>query len=158
MADNGRDLHWTSGGWKPYNVFADAPEGFTDVEEYMESQGWETFLDLGSGETLGFSLRVLVRHVKDAHPEYLVEVGGASTVAPFLKVDDLPTAMDLLARWAPALHAHSVAHLVDDLSTGMIEHTGIAETVAARAAWGVEARMPVMARQRANLDRPKHLD
>ncbi|MEU0529225.1 hypothetical protein [Amycolatopsis tolypomycina] len=144
MTTKGADLHWSGNSWEPYNAFAGAPEDEHDIEKRLSSQGWETFLSLGHGETIGFELRVLIRYSGGGetrkHPEYLIEVGGPSAIAPYLKVDDLPTVMDLLARWAPALQAASIANLTYDLATGVIEPNGIVETVAARITWAVENR------------------
>src|SRR5947199_10499251 len=102
MTAAGADLHWSGNSWEPYDAFAGAPEDEPDIEKILRTQGWEEFLSLGHSETIGFELRVLIRYNGGGetrkHPEFLLEVGGPSAIAPYLKVDDLPTVMDLLAR------------------------------------------------------------
>jgi hypothetical protein len=101
-------------------------------------------------------MRVFIRHSRGTtprkHPEFLLEVGGHSAIAPYLKVDDLPTVMDMLARWAPALQASSIADLAHDLISGAIEPNGMVETVAARVTWAAENRTPAMARDHDRLE------
>ncbi|GAA1027200.1 MULTISPECIES: hypothetical protein [Amycolatopsis] len=156
MSADGADLHWSGNSWEPYGAFAGVPDDEHDFEKILSSQGWEEFLSLGNGETIGFAMRVFIRHSRDtaarSHPEFLLEIGGHSSIAPYLKADDLPTAMDLLARWAPTLQASSIADLAQDLTSGAIEPNGLVETVAARAKWAAENRTPSMARDHDRLE------
>ncbi|MFI5614974.1 hypothetical protein [Amycolatopsis sp. NPDC051903] len=153
MAVDDQDLQLsTDGTWEPYLVFANDDDSF-DVEEGLNAQGWEPFLCLGSGETVGVEISLYQRRTRAGHPEYLLSVWGAQNGSPFLKVDTLPAAMQLLAQWAPVVQAASISSVVSDLKEPVIEHEGLVESVAARAAWGAQERMPKLKHIRDQWDR-----
>ncbi|MGW3470128.1 hypothetical protein ACWDKQ_17080 [Saccharopolyspora sp. NPDC000995] len=146
-----RDLQLSADGkWEPYDVFGGASD-VTDAGDYLESQGWKPFLRLGAGEWASLNLLTWQRD-QDGRSEYLIEVSNQEQASEYLKVIGLPRLMDLLARWAPAVQAASIADVVQDLHEPVIEHGGIVETVAARAAWGVQDRLPKLRSYRQQWD------
>jgi hypothetical protein len=152
MTDEGRDLQLTADSrWEPYDALANAKDT-ADVEAMLDSVGWKAFMRLGSAEDFGFEISVYECRSGNGHPEYLLDVWGDAHGSPYLKVDNLPAVMDLLSKWAPVLQAASIAHVVRDLAAGIIEHEGIVETVAARAAWGAQEHMPKLKKHRDQRD------
>jgi hypothetical protein len=92
-----------SGKWVPYDL--GLPDD--DIDAGLAADGWEKFFEIGEGEALGPGLFVWARSPHDGgHPEYLLQVeGNRGHLSPFLRVSDLPTAMDLLSRWVPVVQA-----------------------------------------------------
>ncbi|TDX84923.1 hypothetical protein [Amycolatopsis arida] len=153
MPDEGQDLQLTpEGRWEPYDALADAEDDGGDVEALLHSLGWTSFVRLGSGEDFGVEIEVYERRTRDGHPEYLLDIWGEHSGSPYLKVDNLPAVMELLAKWAPIVQAASISRVVRDLAAGAIEHEGLVETVAARAAWGVQERLPKLKKHRDQWD------
>ncbi len=155
MADTNRqDLQLgADGAWEPYAVFTAEDDEVVGVEEALEAKGWESLLNLGSSERFGFEINLYQRRTGTGHPEYLLAVWGEQLGSPFLKVNSLPAAMQLLSQWAPAVQAASISRVVSDLAEGSIEHEGLVETIAARAAWGVQERLPKLKEYRDQEDR-----
>ncbi|WP_190817728.1 hypothetical protein [Saccharopolyspora pogona] len=146
-----RDLQLSDDGkWEPYDVSGGASD-VTDVGDYLESQGWSPYLRLGAGEWASLNLLTWQRD-QDGRSEYLIAVSNQDQASEYLKVSSLPTLMDLLARWAPAVQAASIADVVQDLHEPLIEHEGIVETIAARAVWGVQDRLPRLRSYRQTWD------
>ncbi|MQA08132.1 MAG: hypothetical protein GEU98_06180 [Pseudonocardiaceae bacterium] len=59
-------------------------------------------------------------------------------------VNSFPELMDLIARWAPAVQAATITHVMEQVWGLDLQDYGLVETVAARAAYGsnqVLARM-----------------
>ncbi|MFC4859502.1 hypothetical protein [Actinophytocola glycyrrhizae] len=155
MAETNRqDLQLSADGtWEPYAVFTAEDEEIDELGEALRAKGWESLLDLGSDDNIGFEINLYQRRPDSGHPEYLLAVWGNQIGTPFLKVDNLPAAMQLLSQWAPAMQAASIAHVVSDLSAPYIDHHGLVETLAARAAWGVQERLPALKQDRDQRDR-----
>ncbi|MFB9688414.1 hypothetical protein [Amycolatopsis plumensis] len=134
---SGKDLQASGDSWEPYDVWDGAPSD----DATLESLGWESLLDLGSSDDIGFAIMVWQRSVGDGGTEYLLNVWGFQSGSPYLKVDSFPAVMELVAKWAPVLQAASVAHVVQDLAGLFVDRNGLVETVAARAAWGVQEKL-----------------
>ncbi|MCU1685939.1 MAG: hypothetical protein JWQ81_6678 [Amycolatopsis sp.] len=151
MAGLGRDLHLSEGQWKPYDVAADTPTD-AGVGTDPTTQGWRSFLHLGSEESGGFCIDVWERSHPVTHPGYLIAISGEQSSSPYLKVDTLPAVMDLLAKWAPVVQASTISRVVRDLTDPTYTHDGIVETVATRATWAVQNRMQDMKKHRNDWD------
>jgi hypothetical protein len=152
VTSQGSDLHLSGSQWVPDDVFADATDDkLVDVERYLTSKGWTSFLTIGVPEGGSLYMQTWQRH-GEGHPEYLLEVGNADVGSPYMRVDDLPTLLDLVARWAPAVQVACIADVVRDLKEPVIEHEGMVESVAARAAWGVQDRLPTLREYRQQWD------
>lgn len=126
---------------------ADAPDN-VDMEPYLRSQGWEDFMGIGD-ERSPLYIQSWRRKSADGTFEYMVDVWNINYGSPYLKVNSFPELMDLLAKWAPAVQAASVAHLIDDvLESGLSDH-GTIERIAAKMAFGTSDVLPRMRRQEA---------
>lgn len=150
-----RDLQLTDDGkWEPYDVFAAAPDpdNVPNVGAYLESQGWSGFTTLSAGLDWSSLSLVVWQRDHDGRAEYLISVESELAGSSYMKVNNLPTLMDLLARWAPAVQAATIADVVRDLQEPGIEYNGIVETVAGRAAWGVQDRLPELRSARREQD------
>ncbi|MGW5051532.1 hypothetical protein [Actinokineospora sp. NPDC004072] len=153
MADDGQDLQLSADGtWEPCAILPADDDG-GDMEQMLEARGWESFLCLGSGEDVGVEITVYQRRDGTGHPQYLLSVWGEQIGSPFLKIDTLPQVMQLLSQWVPVVQAASISRVVSDLSAGVIEHEGLVETIAARATWGAQERLPTLKAQRDQWDR-----
>jgi hypothetical protein len=64
--------------------------------------------------------------------------------SPFIKVESFPELMDLLARWAPAVQAAALVYLIDNLQASRLDREGVAEIVAAKAAFGATEGLSAM--------------
>ncbi len=140
----GRDRHLVQGQWVPVDVLADCPDDGGDVAAFLAEKGWETFLPIGSTDSVLY-LRSWQRFTPDG-VQYLLEVGGvhSSALAPYLLFDSLPEFMDMYTRWAPAVQAAHVVSLLDFLADGEVAEHGLVETIAARAVLGIESGVPVL--------------
>lgn len=122
------------GVWEPHDVLGDF-EG--SVNEELARQGWDPFVVLGAGEVASLTVRTWQRS-RDGRVEYLLIVDTVDIGSPFLVLRDLPTFMDLLARWAPAVQAAAIADVTRDLQETGIEEEGFVEKIAGRAWWGIQ--------------------
>ncbi|MFB6632189.1 hypothetical protein ACFCWY_20065 [Streptomyces sp. NPDC056362] len=102
-----------AGTWTP--VSFDAYTKSENWDEALKQHGFSLWTSTDgmtdeSADLIPLSLRVWER---SEHPRFLIEV---NTIDNFDSVfaHDLPDAMDLLARWAPAIQAFALAGLVTD--------------------------------------------
>lgn len=139
-----RDLQLTEHGkWEPFDFYANAPDPRNvDMGAYLEAEGWSRFITLGAGADYSSLVLATWSRIRDGQSEYLVEVQTDLESSDFLKVNNLPALMDLLARWAPAVQAATIADIAKDLNGLDLDSTGLVEIVAARAAWGFRDRLP----------------
>jgi hypothetical protein len=113
--------------------FEGAPDD-VEVGRWLEQQGWSEFLGIG-GEESDLSIRSYRRSV-EGRDEFIVQVWDVNQGSPFVRVDSFGVLMDLLARWAPAVHTAEVVGLVTDLRSFSLSDSGVAEVIAAKAAFG----------------------
>lgn len=137
--DSHRDLRLQDGRWSGQaDVLADCPDG-ADVAEFLHTQGWEAFVNLGSIDDEVY-LWSWQRGRDNGTDEYLLQVASGTTVdrlPPYLLFDSLPELLDALSRWSPLLQAAAVAGLLEQLRAAPADG-GLVETLAGRAAYGAQ--------------------
>lgn len=148
-----RDLKLTADGqWEPIDVLAGMEDDDRDLYQWLDSQGWDEFLDVGVRDSGVLYIATWRRQHDDAPTQYLLEVGGGEYFSHFLMTESLVDLMDLVSRWSPAVQAAAIADTVHQLSQPHLVARGLVETIAARAAVGSTETAEELVRQR-KLDR-----
>jgi hypothetical protein len=146
---NRRDLRLRDGRWTGrVDVLAGCPNG-GDVDLFLHTQGWESFLILGDSDDAEVSLRSWQRGRDDDTDEYLLQVasGTSDELSPYLLFDSLPELLDAFSRWAPLVQAAAVTGAMAQLRGGL-QDDGLVETIAARVVYGVEYAAPALRREK----------
>lgn len=155
MADNvdhRRDLRLQDRQWRRgrADVLAECPDG-ADVQDFLHTQGWETFLTVGSTDDEVY-LWSWQRGRDNEPDEYLLQVASGTSddrLPGYLLFATLPELLDAFSRWAPLAQAAAVVGAMKQLRTGL-QDDGLVETIAARVAYGLEYTSPAL--QRAKRD------
>ncbi|MET9232003.1 hypothetical protein [Lentzea sp. NPDC003310] len=145
-----RDMKLTSGGqWEPIDVLEGMDEaGGRDINSWLESQGWQDFLEVGNPEGGLLFIETWMRHRDDGPTQYLILIGGTHALSPYLVTESLVDLMDLLSRWAPAVQAAWVADAINELSRPHLSTYGLVEMIAGRASVGSTETAEILLRER----------
>lgn len=142
--------------YETFDPFAELPDNDGDYAANLNRAGWEEFLSIGDDRSVLY-ITSWRRTKQDSETEYMLDVWDVNCGSPFIKVGSFPDLMDLLARWAPAVQAATMVHLVDGVLEGGLSSSGVIEQVAARASFGAADALPVMRRQEAEQQRQRRL-
>lgn len=107
-------------------------EANCNIYTWLCRQDWECWADL-SGGSYETTIRVWFRDT-----DWMIEIAPGDEQNRYLKVPDLPTALDLLARWGQIAVVEKLHRILVDVSEGALDRSGLVETIAARGAWGIE--------------------
>lgn len=127
-----------------YDLWAGAPDGSFD-NDLLEAQGWEESIGVGGSDSVMY-IQSYRRDV-DGRTEWIVHVSDILGGTPYIKVDGPGELMDLLARWAPAVQAAAVTHVLDDIRKSHLDPDGVVETIAAKVGFGQDETVPMLRRQ-----------
>lgn len=120
--------------YETVDLYAGKPE-HTDDNDWLESQGWESFLTIGDDASV-MKVMSYRRTSPEGTTEYVVQVWDVEFGSPFIHADNFGDLMDLFARWAPAIQAATVVHAVDSLREYDLDTMGLVELIAGKAKWG----------------------
>lgn len=112
-------MHYMGGGhWEPIDFWHDQAGVGGDFEAAMKVKGFDPFLAVGLGGTSFLSITTYRNH---GSGEFALTVDDVNYCGPVLVVEDFPTLMDLIARWAPAVQSAQIVGYLEDLSRGCFD-------------------------------------
>jgi hypothetical protein len=143
-----RDLHLRNGQWEPVDILGECPDG-EEIGEYLTSQGWERFQTIGDPEA-GLGIESWQRNPADKPSQYLMLVSETSGTSPFMLLDSYPEFISLVARWAPAVQAAMIGHVLYQAQVSFLQEYGLVEMVAAKVAHGIGPVLTRMQKDKKN--------
>lgn len=121
-----------------FDPFKDAPPDVHYGDEWLIDQGWNYWFRIGRG-IFSNQITPWYRELKDggtSKREWMIEIEDALDATFYLRVPDLPTVLDLLARWGPIPVVERLAEFLSDFSDpDVMDGDNLLENIVGRAAW-----------------------
>ena len=121
--------HYANGVW------SEEPDEFMrtwttpiDHDEALRMLGFSLWTRIGDPGGMDVPM-TLTLYLRSQEPQYLMEVEGNGGSIPHVYARTLPDAMDLLAKWAPAVKAAAVTELIHQFNDTHGKHRPAVSTL-----------------------------